>query len=744
MKRTTTRLLTALATLSVASTLSAQQLQTRKALVNPRNAGAPVTVLSGTSTLRADEQLPSDAMGQLTLFHREDFSLMTAGTPEQPDTVGTICAPDGTYKYRIWQNIDPKYTHWRGWGGSFKANTFEECQGKGYTHSAGGTIHLGSREGAKLNTPPLDLMNVILHDDVKDDNIIVLRFKAKVTQDVNPAFAGVRFFVEAAETSWYRDGDNPVYKGNWDVLRQLTPNITTLTTDWQTYEMVFAGAGHSTILNMGFQVMPKSREIAETGEYHFDILLDDIEVYKMQPYLPIPKVQSHTSFTSDSFVANWAPVEGADSYLLDVYYMVVDESVPPSPMGQQPMIRKELLQGQPVTGTSFKVTGTNPQYTYYYNVRAVKGAKESYRSLDQAVNGITTPELKEVSELATGHYVASWSEAPSAGRYCYMAYHDKRVYQDMEVTIIDEDFTGVKDLQGNATGWTVDNPPTGSYGRAFPRDLNMPGWEMYSYAPCTGYVGFDGWQYINHGVSASMQSPELDLSHGGGEVTVSMSLYSAYDKNSNQFPQAALALFNYNEETEQYDQVDIVYPAEETGRPIVNNWQDYTVQLKNGSKRSIIGLFAVRGPEYLFVDNFKVTQRFKKGESYLAPYFGDPLVEGTSIAVNVPDHVQQDALYHRVRAVKATEQELMTSAFSPWSLVRKATAIGQLTLIEPEAQLLDGVLTISNPAGDAVHVYDATGQMLYSNELGEQIIEVELPVASAYIVRIGTIVYKVF
>lgn len=74
----------------------------------------------------------------------------------------------------------------------------------------------------------------------------------------------------------------------------------------------------------------------------------------------------------------------------------------------------------------------------------------------------------------------------------------------------------VKDLDGNATGWDVDNPPAGCYAKAYPTDLNMPGWEMYSYAPCTDYVGFDGWQFINHGASASMQTPELDLSHGGG------------------------------------------------------------------------------------------------------------------------------------------------------------------------------------------------------------------------------------
>ena len=42
-------------------------------------------------------------------------------------------------------------------------------------------------------------------------------------------------------------------------------------------------------------------------------------------------------------------------------------------MGQRPMIRKDYLTGQKVTTNSFKVTGVDPQYTYYYNVRAVQG-----------------------------------------------------------------------------------------------------------------------------------------------------------------------------------------------------------------------------------------------------------------------------------------------------------------------------------------------------------------------------------
>ena len=143
------------------------------------------------------------------------------------------------------------------------------------------------------------------------------------------------------------------------------------------------------------------------------------------------------------------------------------------------------------------------------------------------------------------------------------------------------------------------------------------------------------------------------------------------------------------------------------------------------------------------MDNFKVTQRFKKGESYLAPYFGEPLFDGTSIDVTVPEAVQGDALYHRVKAIKATERDLISSAFTKMGLVRNITANTPLVLTEPTARLANGILTIANPNGDAVYVYDVMGQIVYRNELGDREIEVALPGEDAYIVRIGHVVSKV-
>ena len=57
--------------------------------------------------------------------------------------------------------------------------------------------------------------------------------------------------------------------------------------------------------------------------------------------------------------------------------------------------------------------------------------------------------------------------------------------------------------------------------------------------------------------------------------------------------------------------------------------------------------------------------------------------------------------------------------------------------------MIEGVLTIVNPNGDSVQVYDVTGRVLYSSEQADTQLELTLPTEQSYIVRIGSQLYKV-
>ena len=739
--------LLAAATLGFASLAQAQVLQSRNPLHSGSRSGARITVSSGKSLRTATPSPKAEEMGALTLFLREDFVGMDKGTQDAPDLVNSIQAPEGVYKYPNWQNIQPEYTRFRGWGGLFEGLTLEASEGKGYTHSAGGAVHLGGPQASKINTPPLDLKEVLVHEEIPDaQDVVVLRFRMKAMHEIEADKYGVQFVVNAQETFWYQDGDSPEYDGNWFYPRALTPDITNISTDWQTYEMVFQGAGHSTLFLIGFQVFALSEEIAQAGGYSFDLLVDDIEVYKMKPFVRIPNVLPHSNFTAGSFDANWAPVEGATGYLLDVYQMVPDENAQPDRMGNRPLVRKDILKDQAVSGTTYTVSGIDQEGLYYYNVRAVNGAQQSYRSVDQKVYDLVPPTLHKAPAIPeSGAFTASWDAVPGAERYYYIAYHERVAERNMEMDIINEDFTGVADADGNSTGYSVDNPSPGqSYTAMYPKDLNLPCWEMKNYMPYTDFVAFDGWQYIYGGAEAGMVSPELDLSNGNGVVNISLSLYGAYNEEEDRCPQAAIALFNYNEETKDFEQVELVYPSVVAKKPVTNTWQDYNVTLSQGSKRSIIGIYAVKGGDFLYVDNLRVWQNFKMDESYLAPAFGSFMHESTSIDVQLDPMQKEDAVYQRVKAHKADESGLIMSQFSPLQQLQEATAVNALPqLQEVRAYVQDNVLHVVNPNGDTVRVYDLSGNLLFSDNSGRTTVAFALRQAGAYIVRIGEVVLKV-
>ena len=48
--------------------------------------------------------------------------------------------------------------------------------------------------------------------------------------------------------------------------------------------------------------------------------IDDIKIYSLTPYLATPVLGRHTDFTETSFVLNWNPVDGAEKYIVNVWY----------------------------------------------------------------------------------------------------------------------------------------------------------------------------------------------------------------------------------------------------------------------------------------------------------------------------------------------------------------------------------------------------------------------------------------
>lgn len=637
--------------------------------------------------MKSPSKSPSD-YGTVETVMMEDFSKMTTGSVGAPD-LETVLTDEGLYEYPVWMNIKPEYTVLPQWGGSS-------------VYSAGGTICIAAADvgDGKLNTPMLDVS--------KYDGVVFVEFKVrtdngKVSQNM---------FVEAGET--YN------MQPTWKVLGSyMLPEITE---EWQTITAMFYGGEHYTLFNFPVQMLYEGDEVEP-------IYFDYVKVYQVNPYVNMPTALPHTNYKGTSFTANWTKVEDAESYLLNVYSISRENEM-------QAGDTTFLCKDQPVNDTTFTVQNAISGETYYYDVRAVKGSHESFVCPAMEVFDLVVPELADCT-IKDGKYTATWGAVPSAERYNYISYHEREASANGEFVVTDEDFTDVRDYDGNLTGWTVEKPSSYSYDDFYIKEVEQAGWHAKQGAPYTDFICVDGWQYIFNHQDAGLISPELDLSKDNGRINLSVKLYGVLAEGYDQPYQTecAVALFNYNEEKGDYEQVELIYP--EGVKP---EWKTFNVQLTKGSNRSIIGIYAVNGPDNLYIDDLKITQNYNAGDTFKDPFLFQRFVDGTSLEVNLPEKTSGSNIYHRINAVKSNSAGIKETSFSEMKYIGKSdvvSSIGSVSLTNATVQVVDGKVIVNNANGDNVSLYRLDGTLVYSNDSGAKNITVTMPYNGAYIVKVG-------
>ena len=355
--------------------------------------------------------------------------------------------------------------------------------------------------------------------------------------------------------------------------------------------------------------------------------------------------------------------------------------------------------------------------------------------------------MKDVTNLDRNKYTAEWSTVPSAERYNYIAYYDRKADKTGEFVVTNEDFTGVKDADGNLTGWTKEDPNPGSYDSYYIPEMKQAGWKGTQYAPYTDYICLDGWQYYHNHQDAGLISPEMDMSKDGGKFTVNVKLAGAstiaIDENNNEFTaytQAAFALFNYNEATGDYEQAELIYP-EGYPKAVNGDWKNFTINFTKGSKKSIIGIYAVYADEHLYLDDLKITQKYQAGESLNDPFIFRRWLQEPKVDITIPAFVGKSDVSHRVTAFKTNsdrnvKKQYVESKFSELKKVGTANGISNIGLSKAVVKMEGNNVYVNNINGENVQIYTLDGQLVYNNK-GEKNIRVALTQHGAYIVKVG-------
>lgn len=616
----------------------------------------------------------------------EDFAKMTSGSEATPDTEANIIKDEFEYP---WINTKDEYFKQAGWG-------------SGNAYPAGGTVYLDSNPNdmAHINTPMLNV--------AANGGIAWIRFKARAKN----AGDNPQVMVEAAETF----NMSP----SWRMMGSAA--LPQLSTEWKEYSMFFYGGGEYTLFNIVSVMAP--------------VYIDNIEVFTVKQHIGTPTALPHTNYEGTSFDANWTPVEGATGYKVNVFTL-----------NKETGKAEYLFENKPVTTNKFHVTGATSGQTYFYSVAATKNNYTSIPSDKMFVYNLEAPVLKDVTNLDRNKYTAEWSTVPSAERYNYIAYYDRKADKTGEFVVTNEDFTGVKDADGNLTGWTKEDPNPGSYDSYYIPELKQAGWKGTQYAPYTDYICLDGWQYYHNHQDAGLISPEMDMSKDGGKFTVNVKLAGAstiaIDENNNEFTaytQAAFALFNYNETTCDYEQAELIYP-EGYPKAVNGDWKNFTINFTKGSKKSIIGIYAVYADEHLYLDDLKITQKYQAGESLNDPFIFRRWLQEPKVDITIPAFVGKSDVSHRVTAFKTNsdknvKKQYAESKFSELKKVGTANGISNIGLSKAVVKMEGNNVYVNNINGENVQIYTLDGQLVYNNK-GEKNIRVALTQHGAYIVKVG-------
>lgn len=689
--------------LAVPTISNAQQLASRvsNATKAPTSQRITTPTAKAQGALRAEALNPAD-YGQVVEILGEDFSLMTTGSVGNPDkdTELWYVREDGN----AWMTMRDGYTHQSGWGG-------------GYIYPAGGTVAIANPdEPGHLNTCMMDLSG--------NDQIAFVQFDMR-TDDGQPDQTVI---VEGAETFNMAP--------SWRVLGGS--QIDGISSEWKTYTLMFQNAGAYSMFNIFHPQMTQ-------GEVLGNIYVDNFRVYQVKPYVKMPTLYGHSYYTGESFNVSWSKVENADHYLLNVYW--VDET-----NGNAKMYAAE---NQSVNDTTFTVNGIISGKNYYYVVQSVDAAgHKSFEPTPKLICDLEAPKDLTATDINqdNGTFTASWEAAPSAERYNYWAYCDRKATQDGPMRLTDENFTGVKCPDGTlGEGWgysmteaewketSVTNPSYFSMDNYVIQPINQGGWVAKNGFPLAdGCIKVDGYQYVYNNSDAGLISPELDLSKNGGKITINVDLWGdtetlQYEDGSkvDYTAQCAVALFNWDPAKNDFTQAELIYVKD-----LNSSWQNRTIELTKGTDRSVIGLYCVGAPANLFFDNLKIDQDYKAGETFVDPIVYHRWWEGTSVDVQIPIRGNLGNITHRVTAIKSNPETgaIVESLPSDTEFVGRyeSTDVKSVNLLSKANVRVEGQTIVVNGNG-LVQVYTLDGALVAKAEANGQA-RITVP-SGAYIVK---------
>jgi hypothetical protein len=621
-----------------------------KGIATDKHAPARATA---KSPAKMPAKAPDDGREYTTVLE-EDFSLVTEGSEY---------APIEEYIENSYDIIPSNYTHTPGWGGrGIMQAGGAICVGKV-------TDYTGAEMTGQIETPELDLH--------RDNGTAYVSFRAR-------SFVPE---VDVLNVRWIADDDLFGTSGD-------TQTVYISGSLWQSYEVELDDCPENAVIQF------------YTDSYEF--LIDDIKVEQFHPIIDAPTALKWTNFTGDSFTANWTEVEGADHYILNVYYVRREGTEDELPD------YKFVVKNREVQGTSYDVTGLNPEKTYFYYVRAVNADGEiSEESSVVEVLALTIPTGVVISDVSQYGFQVEWDPVLHAEGYAFEAYLSHTAQEDEEYALLDESFDGI--TSEGSIGDPYVNPvgyyDMDSYG------MSRANWVMYEGGVIDGaialhnYVSTYGEQYYGE-----LVSPYLTIKNTTGQITIEAD-YASLD---GVHPYMQIAVPGVVDGVTTW----VLGAGGEINETVNSEWTHIskTYNVNPGLIRISVGC---SDGGWLYIDNLRITVELPKDAVQSLPYKYDEITEDLDAPqyyCYTDDRERGDEYSFALDAVRVNPHSgwIVYYVYSGWTDSYDVPSIewsGVGRLAADDAATLkvagrQGEIAISNPEGLTVRVYDLAGRLV--------------------------------
>lgn len=400
----------------------------------------------------------------------------------------------------------------------------------------------------------------------------------------------------------------------------------------------------------------------------------------------------------------------------------------PEPAELNYALKDQKVEAQPNADAeadmTYDVTGLDPEFDYFYTVKAVSDGYVSEPSKEIEVFAVSQPTVLEPTDITSDGYTANWTCGNKVDVFRVEQVQLNTIDKDTDAyTILYEDFSKVKSDKTEADiakGDIEKDEYSDGYG---PIDdlTQLAGWKASSLQCVDGWLGGMESSGVTGEIPGAIVTPAMDLSHNEGECDVTVRAWGTED---------------------DWLVIQGVNPAAYSAiRFPEGGFVEATVNIPTCTKKEQLTFYSNNYRSFL-IDYIKVTQNVKAGDKVEVVTSSVLTEDNTtkSMYMDRPNFGPDHDIYYRVTGLRyyhGNRKDAVASSPSDMMLVKApATSIQTVGKTESSVTTVAGGVSVTTADNAVLDVFTVTGQKALTRTLAPGTTDVSLA-PGVYIIKVA-------